>query len=137
MRIAPTSARRARTARASAVLVAALFLAGCSAAEDAAGDAAAAGKSKAAEQASKAADAAKSKAAQEARDAVTQQICGIVGDGTVSAPDLTRLRQLVSAAEVAGVPADLLTPVRELVDAGQAQGSEAAARVSKARAACA
>lgn len=114
-----------------------LLLAGCGAAEDAVQGAADAAKSEAADQASKAADSAKSAAAEQARQAVTDQICAIVGDGTVSGPDLNRLRGLVTAAETAGVPADLTTPVRELVDAGQAQGGQAAQEINKARAACA
>lgn len=116
--------------------LAALTVTGCSAAEDAADDAANAAKSQAAAQASKAAQAAKSKAAQQAREAAKDQICALVGDGALSAPDLAALRGLVSGARRLGVPAQLLTPVQQLVDSGDTQGKQVADRLTKAKAAC-
>ena len=80
-----------------------LLLSGCSAVEEAAGNAAS--------------DAA-SKVATAAADEVKRQICGVIEDGLVSVEDKQVLAGLVSAARTAGVPADITTPLGEIAEAG-------------------
>jgi len=66
---------------------------------------------------SAASDAA-SKVATAAADEVTQQICAVTKDGLVSMEDKAVLGGLVAAAETAGVPADITTPLRQIAQAG-------------------
>lgn len=97
---------RSLTVAASAALV--LGLAACGAAQDVADQAGDAAKSKASQEASKAVSAV-----------VEDQICAVVGDGAVSAADLSTLQGLVTSAEDAGVPADILDPVKDVVATGE------------------
>lgn len=80
-----------------------LLLAGCGAVEEAAGNAAS--------------DAA-SKVATAAAEEVNRQICALVQDGLVSVEDKAVLGGLVAAAETAGVPSDITTPLGQIADAG-------------------
>ncbi len=80
----------------------ALLLAGCSvqeAAENAASDAA-------------------SKVSTAAADEVKGRVCALVEDGLVSLGEQQLLSGLVGAAESAGVPEDITTPMRQIADAG-------------------
>ncbi|WGM20996.1 hypothetical protein QEH68_02035 [Paenarthrobacter sp. OM7] len=80
-----------------------LLLVGCGAVEEAAGSAA---------------SEAASKVATAAADEVTKQICAVVQDGLVGAEDKQVLAGLVTAADAAGVPSDITTPLRQIADAG-------------------
>jgi hypothetical protein len=86
-----------------------LLLAGCGAVEEAAGNAAS--------------DAA-SKVATAAAEEVNRQICAVVQDGMVSAEDKRVLGGLVSAAQTAGVPSDITTPLGRIAEAGDQVPSE-------------
>ena len=80
-----------------------LLLAGCGAAEEAAGNAAS--------------DAASKVAAAGAAE-VKRQVCAVVQDGLVSVEDKQALAGLVSAARTAGVPAEITTPLGQIAAAG-------------------
>ncbi|MCD4852336.1 hypothetical protein LN996_16085 [Arthrobacter sp. AK01] len=80
-----------------------LLLVGCGAVEEAAGNAA---------------SEAASKVATAAADEVTKQICAVVQDGLVSVQDKQLLSGLVSAANAAGVPSDITTPLNQIAEAG-------------------
>ncbi len=80
-----------------------LMLAGCGVVEEAAGNAA---------------SDAPSKVATAAADEVTKQICVVVQDGVVGVEDKKVLAGLVSAANAAGVPAEITTPLQQIADAG-------------------
>src|SRR5687768_4970438 len=80
-----------------------LVLAGCASAQQAAESAAS--------------DAA-SKVATAAADEVTKQICAVVQDGLVSVEDKALLGGLVAAAQTAGVPSDITTPLDQIAAAG-------------------
>ncbi|MEE2570103.1 hypothetical protein V1638_11950 [Pseudarthrobacter sp. J64] len=86
----------------TATLPLALLLAGCSvqdAAENAVSDAA-------------------SKVTTAAADEVRNQVCALVEDGLVSLGEQELLGGLVGAAESAGIPAEITTPMRQIADAG-------------------
>ncbi|GAA3704739.1 hypothetical protein GCM10022377_17980 [Zhihengliuella alba] len=53
-----------------------------------------------------------------ARQEVVTRICAPVTDGTLDASDVELLSSLVEPAEAAGVPAEVLDPLRRLADAG-------------------
>jgi hypothetical protein len=80
-----------------------LVLAGCASVQEAAESAAS--------------DAA-SKVATAAADEVTKQICAVVQDGLVSVEDKALLGGLVAAAQTAGVPSDITTPLDQIAAAG-------------------
>jgi hypothetical protein len=80
-----------------------LVLAGCASVQQAAESAAS--------------DAA-SKVATAAADEVTKQICAVVQDGLVSVEDKALLGGLVAAAQTAGVPSDITTPLDQIAAAG-------------------
>jgi hypothetical protein len=80
-----------------------LVLAGCASVQQAAESAAS--------------DAA-SKVATSAADEVTKQICAVVQDGLVSVEDKALLGELVAAAQTAGVPSDITTPLDQIAAAG-------------------
>lgn len=86
-----------------------LLLAGCGAVEEAAGNAAS--------------DAA-SKVATAAGEEVNRQICTLVQDGLVSAEDKRALGGLVPAAQAAGVPSEITTPLGRIAEAGNQVPSE-------------
>lgn len=94
----------------------ALLLASCSvqeAAEDAAGEAA-------------------SRAATAASGEIKGQVCALVEDGLVSLGEQQVLSGLVGAAEAAGVPADILTPMRRIADAGDQVPEDAVNNLAEA-----
>ncbi|MCW3767299.1 MULTISPECIES: hypothetical protein [Paenarthrobacter] len=64
-----------------------------------------------------ASDAA-SQAATAAADAVRGQICSPLQDGQLSAQDKQVLSGLLSTAQTAGVPAQFITPLEEIAQAG-------------------
>ncbi len=109
----PAQRRRTRLAGVPLALAALVALGGCSAAEDAV---------------NRATDDAKSQAASAASDAaagvVRQQICNVVGDGSFTEQDVARLRELVDQAGQVGVPEEVLSPARELVQAGGNAGAD-------------
>ncbi|MEO8284310.1 MAG: hypothetical protein ABI568_13070 [Pseudarthrobacter sp.] len=80
-----------------------VFIAGCGSVQEAAENAA---------------NDAASKVATAATDEVRKQVCTVVEDGLVSIQDKALLDGLVSAADVAGVPADITTPLGEIAEAG-------------------
>jgi hypothetical protein len=80
-----------------------LFIAGCGSVQ---------------EVAENAANDAASKVATAATDEVRKQVCALVEDGLVSVQDKALLGGLVSAADAAGVPAEITTPLGEIADAG-------------------
>ncbi|GAA1785947.1 hypothetical protein GCM10009712_36690 [Pseudarthrobacter sulfonivorans] len=70
------------------------------------------------EAAENAANDAASKVATAATDEVRKQVCAVVEDGLVSIQDKALLGGLVSAADAAGVPAEITTPLGEIAEAG-------------------
>ncbi|WP_264795825.1 hypothetical protein [Arthrobacter mangrovi] len=88
----------------------ALLATGCSAVGDAASDAA-----------NQAVDDITNAAVQE----VTDQICGVLDDGAVSASEQQFLAGLVSAAERAGAPESVTGPLNQVAQAGDAVPAEA------------
>lgn len=119
--LTPSPAPRARRPRVRAVapllLVAALALPGCSAAEE--------GARSLAGQATASASAA-------AISAVTDQICTVVDDGQVSEVDVTTLDGLVDAARAAGLDSDLLTAVEDVTGADGTPPESAVAQLVEA-----
>jgi hypothetical protein len=101
---------------ASLVLVLALplSLGACTKVQDAASSAA---SDAASQGASKVSDAAKAE--------LRQVICQRVADGQVSASDRQVLSGLVASATSAGVPAEVMTPMRQIVDSGEQPPAEA------------
>ncbi len=85
------------------ILPVAALLAGCNQIEETAGNIAS--------------DAA-SQVAGAAADEVRAQVCNLVSDGRVSAEDRQLLGGLVTAAESAGVPAEITEPLGEIAAAG-------------------
>ncbi len=81
-----------------------------------------------------AANDAASKVATAATDEVRKQVCTVVEDGLVSASDKALLGGLVSAADAAGVPSDITTPLGEIAEAGDQVPADS---VSALRDACA
>ncbi|HET6269654.1 MAG TPA: hypothetical protein VFE00_06225 [Arthrobacter sp.] len=65
-----------------------------------------------------AASDAASKVAGAAADEVRKQVCAVVEDGLVSVQDKELLGGLVAAAETAGVPSDITTPLRQIAASG-------------------
>lgn len=98
-----------RLATLSTIPLVLLLATGCSAVEEAAGNAAS--------------DAA-SKVATAAADEVRRQICTIVQDGLVTVEDKQVLGGLVSAAQAAGVPADITTPLGRIAGAADQAPAE-------------
>lgn len=80
-----------------------------------------------------ASDAA-SQVAGAAADEVRSQVCGLVEDGLVSVEDKELLSGLVTAAETAGVPAEITEPLAEIAAAGDEVPAES---VDALREACA
>ncbi|MET3719427.1 MULTISPECIES: hypothetical protein [unclassified Arthrobacter] len=70
------------------------------------------------EVAENAANDAASKVATAAADEVRNQVCTMVEDGLVSVQDKALLGGLVSAADAAGVPAEITTPLGQIAEAG-------------------
>jgi hypothetical protein len=125
--------RRRIASVAAGLALAAVPLAGCSQAEEAARGAA---ESVATEAASKAAEAAEgvatraaSKAAEAATDVVRQQLCRIAADGRVSPEEATAIREAADAAERAGVPQDIVDAARAVAEAGANAPQEAVDRL--------
>ena len=105
----------------SAALLALLLLAGCGAAEDAVRGAA-----------DEAGREARDAAGEVAGDAVRDRVCGVVGDGEVSAAELGVLRTVVAGAEGAGLPEDLTAAARDVVGSGDDPSSDAVRRLEEA-----
>ena len=95
-----------------------LLITGCSQVEQAATDAANDAVSGAQDAASQAASDAVSGITSAAVDEVLQQVCKPVADGTISAGEKQLLSGLVGAAEQAGVPAEITTPMGDIAQAG-------------------
>lgn len=94
-----------------------LVLAGCASVQEAAESAAS--------------DAA-SKVATAAADEVTKQICAVIQDGLVSVEDKAALGGLVAAAETAGVPSDITTPLGQIAEAGDQVPAESVTALKEA-----
>ncbi|MFO7689156.1 MAG: hypothetical protein R6W83_01140 [Cryobacterium sp.] len=94
-----------------------LGLAGCGqaqeSAQDAAGDAAAT-------------------AAAAAAARVQEQVCSVVADGQISEQDRQTLSGLLVAAEAAGVPAEFVTPLEDIAQAGDQLPSDALEKLNRA-----
>lgn len=78
-----------------------------------------------------ASDAA-SKVATAAADEVTKQICAVIQDGLVSVEDKAALGGLVAAAETAGVPSDITTPLGQIAEAGDQVPAESVTALKEA-----
>ena len=78
-----------------------------------------------------ASDAA-SKVATAAADEVTRQICAVIQDGLVSVEDKAVLGGLVAAAETAGVPSDITTPLGQIAEAGDQVPAESVTALKEA-----
>ncbi|HEY9357132.1 MAG TPA: hypothetical protein VIQ52_12605 [Arthrobacter sp.] len=85
------------------------------------------------EAAETAASDAASKVATAAADEVTRQVCAVIQDGLVSVEDKAALGGLVAAAETAGVPAEITTPLGQIAEAGDQVPAES---VNALKAAC-
>jgi hypothetical protein len=94
-----------------------LLVAGCGSVQEAAGNAA---------------NEAASKVATAATDSVRKQVCAVVEDGLVSASDKALLGGLVSAADAAGVPAEITTPLGEIAEAGDQVPADSINALTKA-----
>ncbi|MDI3242102.1 hypothetical protein QK292_10260 [Arthrobacter sp. AL08] len=55
---------------------------------------------------------------------IKKQACSLVADGLVSVKDKEVLGSLVSGAEKAGVPAEIVTPLRQIADSGDQAPAE-------------
>lgn len=86
------------------------------------------------EAAQNAASSAASQVATAAAAEVKGQVCALVKDGLVSIQDKELLGGLVSAADTAGVPADITKPLKEIARAGD---QVPAASVTELQKACA
>ena len=102
------------------MLSAAVLLAGCAEAEDAARSAA---------------SSAVSQAANAAAEQVKGQICKVVEDGLVSTSDKAALGGLVAGAETAGVPAEITGPLKAIAQAGDQVPADSVRELQKACAA--
>lgn len=109
-----------RSLLAMSILSAAVLLAGCAEAGDAARDAA---------------SSAVSQAANAAAEQVRGQICQVVEDGLVSASDKAALAGLVAGAETAGVPAEITGPLKAVAQAGDQVPADSVRELQKACAA--
>lgn len=78
---------------------------------------------------------AASKVATAAADEVKKQVCAVVEDGLVSVQDKALLGGLVSAADGAGVPAEITTPLGQIAEAGDQVPAESVASLTEACAA--
>ncbi len=100
------------------VVLAAVALAGCSAAQDAV---------------TSATDDAKQQAVTKAQEvavqALTSQACALTKDGAISEQDAQRLQAALDTARAAGVPAQLLVSVQPLAEAGAGAGREQVQKV--------
>lgn len=94
-----------------------LLVAGCSQVQDAASDAANA--------AGDAANEVKSEIATATAGEVQRQACSLVEDGLVSAQEAEILSTLVSSAESVGLPAEIITPLKDIAEAGDQVPGEA------------
>ena len=110
-----------RIASLGLVLALPLSLGACSNVQDAASSAA-----------SDAASQGASKVSDATRDELRQVICQRVADGKVSASDRQVLSGLVSGATSAGVPAEIMTPMRQIVDSGEQPPAEAIKTLTQA-----
>jgi hypothetical protein len=111
------------------LVFAALFVAGCSQAEDVARDTADQVASAAASRAGELATEAASKAGQAATDAVRRQVCEIAADGKVSEEEAGAIRSAADAADRAGVPQEIVDAARAVADAGPSAPPEAVDRL--------
>ena len=84
------------------------------------------------EAAETAASDAASKVATAAADEVTSQICAVIQDGLVSVEDKAVLGGLVAAAETAGVPSDITTPLGQIAEAGDQVPAESVTALKEA-----
>jgi len=82
--------------------------------------------------ASDAASEGASKVAGEAKDELRRQICQRVADGQVSAQDKQVLSGLVSKAASAGVPGEIMTPMRQIAASGDQAPAEAVRTLKQA-----
>lgn len=96
--------------------VAALLLAGCSQAEQAADDAA---------------SQVATRAAGAAADQVRGQVCTRVEDGQVGAEDKQVLTGLLSAARSAGLPQEIVGPLEQVAESGDRLPGEAVGRLAE------
>lgn len=101
--------------------IAGLSLTGCAQAEEAARDVASGAAGQAGEAASEAVNAG--------RDALVDQLCKPVEDGSLSTEEIRLLGGLLDAGRAAGVPAEILDPVQGIADAGDQGGTEASAKL--------
>lgn len=74
---------------------------------------------------------AASEVAGAAADEVRSQVCRLVSDG-VSEEDRAVLGGLVDAAESAGLPADIVDPLRDIAEAGDQVPTEAVDQLNEA-----
>jgi hypothetical protein len=75
---------------------------------------------------------AASKVATAASDEVKKQVCAVVEDGLVSVQDKALLGGLVSAADAAGVPAEITTPLGQIAEAGDQVPAESVTALTEA-----
>ena len=94
-----------------------LLLVGCSQVQDVAQDVAS--------------DAA-SQAASAAADRVQEEICTAIGDGQISEQDQTVLSGLLVGAEASGVPAEFVTPLEDIAQAGDQLPADAVTALNTA-----
>jgi uncharacterized lipoprotein YbaY len=94
-----------------------------------------AGCAQAGEAAQNAASSAASKAANAAAEQVKGQVCRVIEDGLVSASDKAALSGLVGGAEAAGVPAEITGPLKTIAQSGDQVPSDAVRELQKACAA--
>lgn len=94
-----------------------LFIAGCGSVQDVA---------------ETTANDAASKVATAAADEVKKQVCAVVEDGLVSVQDKALLGGLVSAADAAGVPAEITTPLGQIAEAGDQVPAESVTALTEA-----
>lgn len=84
------------------------------------------------EVAEKTANDAASKVATAAADEVRTQVCAVVEDGLISVQDKTLLGGLVSAADAAGVPAEITTPLGQIAESGDQVPADSVAALTEA-----
>ena len=73
-----------------------------------------------------------SKAATAASEAVQKQVCAVVGDGQISEQDQQTLSTLLATATAAGVPAEFVTPLEEIANAGDQLPADAVTALNSA-----
>lgn len=79
-----------------------------------------------------AASDAASKVATAAAGEVRKQVCAVVDDGLVSVQDKALLAGLVDAANTAGVPAEITTPLGQIAKSGDQVPAESVTALKKA-----